>query len=179
MISLDQWKAGSRTQEFHKKCEFPGPAGRRVVTAIKNPRPSCGAQGQCQSYCGLRFLNYVPVRPPAGPRKYVRYTAGPRMHLSHTPPRDSPLARRLAGLAACTLPSRTQSQSQTNAALPPAECRACEFGPGMVRVFALRYTNSRTEKPRCGVETGRAYPIAIDIPPWSLRGAACRALRAV
>ena len=30
--------SGSRTQEFHKKCEFPGPAGRRVVTAISKVR---------------------------------------------------------------------------------------------------------------------------------------------
>ena len=77
MISLDQCMVADGRQKSTKSCEFRGPAGRRVVTAIENPRPSCGAQGQCQSYCGLRFLNYVPVRPPAGPRKYTFYTARP------------------------------------------------------------------------------------------------------
>ena len=78
MISFDQCMVADGRQKSTKSCEFRGPAGRRVVTAIENPRPSCGAQGQCQSYCGLRFLNYVPVRPPAGPGKSGLYTAGPR-----------------------------------------------------------------------------------------------------
>ena len=36
-----------------EKCEFPGPAGRRTVTVIKNPRPQYGGQRTSPPYCRL------------------------------------------------------------------------------------------------------------------------------
>ena len=67
-----------------RNAENGGPAGGRAVTAIENPRPSLPRPLTSPCHCRLRFSISCPVRAPAGPRKYVRYTAGPFTALTQT-----------------------------------------------------------------------------------------------
>ena len=62
--SMDSCQGGCRRSRADEKCEFPGPAGRRTVTVIKNPRRQYGGgNGRPHRTSVFDFLFRAPYAP--------------------------------------------------------------------------------------------------------------------